>query len=90
MLEKIKFWAAFVVFSKFFKDIDLPSNPTSRIKVTLTFEVDSEDNSFDSRGSFSNDYDISSIEGLNNCLSAVQGQYKEIYTRLLRCRWHRR
>ncbi len=90
MLESLKYWAASVIFKRFFKDIDLSSTPTSRVKVTLTFEVDSEDNSFDSRGAFSNEYDISSLEGFNNCLDAIKSQYSELYTRILRCRWHRR
>ena len=90
MLEKLKFWAASIIYAHLFKDVDLPSTATSRVKVILTFEVDSEDNSFDSRGSFSNEYDISSNEGLNKCLSAIKGQYVSLYTRILRCRWHNR
>jgi len=89
MLNKLRLWAALQIF-KILKDPDLGSSAASRIKISVTFEIDSEDNVFDSRGSFSDTFDVSSLEGFNRALSAVQHQYNDVYTRIHRSRWHKR
>lgn len=89
MLNKLRLWAALQIF-KILKHPDLSSSSACKIKLSVTFEIDSEDNVFDSRGSFSNDYDISSVAGLNKALDAVLESYNQIYTRLLRARWYKR
>ena len=89
MLNSLRFWLECFALN-LVKDPDVAGNKATKLKLTVTFEIDSEDNSLDSRGAFSREFDVSKREEVITALAALQSSYNDCLKQILRARWFRK